>query len=169
MSHRFVPQCLHESVSDIGVSNVLNWWHFILVSGVLPVGFVHIRSSTGVCARTLGCIQVRYCMWPVLRDPVDLFVCLFSVFQRQPHPEHHQDDYFHPPTSSPCPAALAKKHNMQILPVQTGWWGWHSNNRTGFVPSLFLSPHSLHWGCCLNVLPPIHTHTHQSTHTPPPC
>lgn len=71
----------------------------------------------------------HWCVWtpPISCPQVRCVTCTEGplsrtvLFPKQPHPEHHEDDYFHPPhPTPPYPGALGCKPNMQILPVQTG-------------------------------------------------
>lgn len=75
------------------------------------------RETWHWCVRTplISCPQVRRVT--CTEGPLSRTV----LFPEQPHPEHHEDDYFHPPHPTlPYPGALGCKPNMQILPVQTG-------------------------------------------------
>lgn len=102
------------------------------------------ESDTDVCERcVILCPEVR-CVTcaqrPLLRK---------VLFPEQPHPEHHEDDYFHPPHPTqphPTPGLRLKtQHANPACPNRLG--DWHSNNDTAFVLPPFLSlisPYALH-------------------------
>lgn len=52
------------------------------------------------------------------------------LFPDLPHPEHHEDDYFHPPHPTPG-LRLKTQHANPACPNRLG--DWHSNNDTAFV------------------------------------
>lgn len=160
------PIYFFHNVNQLETFHVQRWWYFLMVSGALPAPSCFIRPGSGVRAHTV----IRSDMWPVQSPPPPaFFVCIFPKAATPWAPWR----WLLPPTHLLTqPRGAGWKPNMQILPVQTGRWGWHSHNRTGFVPPHFLSTFTILNGRAqrwrLNVPPPptrTHTRTHRHTRT----
>ena len=116
-------KCIHESDGFIyqTLYTTFNCFYlFYMISDQFSVLMKWKREKRGTwywCVRAplISCPQVRRVT--CTEGPLSWT----ALFPKQPHPEHHEDDYFHPPhPTPPCPGALGCKPNMQILPVQTG-------------------------------------------------